>query len=67
MSSVEENNEIIMNETQAIKEYMKNMSDADKIAYNIAIKQLESSFDMVKSIGFMEYIHKNNIVIKREN
>lgn len=67
MSSVEENNEIIMNETQAIEEYMKNMSDADKIAYNIAVKQLESSFDMVKSIGFMEYIHKNNIVIKREN
>ena len=56
-----------MDATQAIEEYMNNMSDADKIAYNIAVKQLESSFDMVKSIGFMDYINKNNIVIKKDN
>ena len=48
------------------EEYMNNMSDADKIAYKIAVKKLESSFDMVKSIGFMDYINKNNIVIKKE-
>ena len=67
MSNVEETNEIVMDATQAIEEYMNNMSDADKIAYNIAVKQLESSFDMVKSIGFMDYINKNNIVIKKDN
>lgn len=67
MSNVEETNEIVMDATQAIEEYMNNMSDADKIAYNIAVKQLESSFDMVKSIGFMDYIKKNNIVIKKDN
>lgn len=67
MSNVEETNEIVMDVTQAIEEYMNNMSDADKIAYNIAVKQLESSFDMVKSIGFMDYINKNNIVIKKDN
>ena len=47
MSNVEETNEIVMDAEQAIEEYMNNMSDADKIAYNIAVKQLESSFDMV--------------------
>lgn len=67
MSNVEETNEIVMDATQAIEEYMNNMSDADKIAYKIAVKQLESSFDMVKSIGFMDYIKKNNIVIKKDN
>ena len=67
MSNVEENNEIVMDAPHAIEEYMNNMSDADKIAYNIAVKQLESSFDMVKSIGFMDYINKNNIVIKKDN
>ena len=67
MSNVEETNEIVMDATQAIEEYVNNMSDADKIAYNIAVKQLESSFDMVKSIGFMDYIKKNNIVIKKDN
>lgn len=67
MSNVEETNEIIMNTNEAIEEYVNNMSDADKIAYKIAVKQLESSFDMVKSIGFMDYINKNNIVIKKDN
>lgn len=67
MSNVEENNEIIMDAAQAIEEYVNNMNDADKIAYKIAVKQLESSFDMVKSIGFMDYINKNNIVIKKDS
>tara|TARA_B100000029_G_scaffold485723_1_gene539345 strand:- start:243 stop:446 length:204 start_codon:yes stop_codon:yes gene_type:complete len=67
MSNNAETNEIVMDAEQAIEEYMNNMSDADKIAYKIAVKQLESSFDMVKSIGFMDYINKNNIVIKKNN
>lgn len=67
MSNVEETNEIVMDATQAIEEYVNNMNDADKIAYKIAVKQLESSFDMVKSIGFMDYIKKNNIVIKKDS
>ena len=67
MSNNAETNEIVMDTEQAIEEYMNNMSDADKIAYKIAVKQLESSFDMVKSIGFMDYINKNNFVIKKNN
>ena len=67
MSNNAETNEIVMDAEQAIEEYMNNMSDADKIAYKIAVKQLESSFDMVKSIGFMDYINKNNFVIKKNN
>ena len=67
MSNNAETNEIVMDAEQAIEEYMNNMSDADKIAYKIAVKQLESSFDMVKSIGFMDYINKNKFVIKKNN
>lgn len=67
MSNVEETNKIVMDFEKAIEEYVNNMNDADKIAYKIAVKQLESSFDMVKSIGFMDYINKNNIVIKKDS
>ena len=34
----------------AIEEYKNAMNPADKAAYEIAVKQLESSFDIEKSI-----------------
>ncbi len=34
------------------------MNPQEKIAYNIAVKNLESSFDIEKSIGFIEYKKK---------
>ena len=56
---------VAMDETEAIDAYIATMTDYDRIAYKIAIKQLESSFDIVKSIGFQEYLSKNNIVLKK--
>ncbi len=39
-----------------IQEYLKQMSPSEKIAYDIAVKNLESSFDIEKSIGFKEFM-----------
>lgn len=47
----------------AIEEYKNAMNPADKAAYEIAVKQLESSFDIEKSIGFMDYLMEQNIEI----
>lgn len=55
--------EIKMTKPDAFKVYEDSMNEADKIAYKIAIKQLESSFDLEKSIGFLEYIKKQNIIL----
>ena len=41
-----------------IQEYLKQMSPSEKIAYDIAVKNLESSFDIEKSIGFKEFVEK---------
>ena len=54
----------VMNENDAIDAYKESMTEYDKIAYEIAISQLESSFDIVKSIGFQDFISKNNIIVK---
>ena len=48
---------------EAINQYENSMDEADNIAYNIAKNQLESSFDIEKSIGFLEFIQENNIKI----
>ena len=39
-----------------IEEYVKQMTPSEKIAYQIAREKLESSFDMEKSIGFIEFV-----------
>ena len=52
-----------MSKLQAFKTYEDSMNTADKIAYEIAIKQLESSFDLEKSIGFLEFVKNNNIIL----
>ena len=41
-----------------IQEYLQQMSPSEKIAYDIAVKNLESSFDIEKSIGFKEFVEK---------
>ena len=51
---------------EAIQKYEESMDEANKIAYEIAKKQLESSFDIEKSIGFQEFINKNEIELIEE-
>ena len=42
--------------------YIESMNDYERIAYEIAKKNLESSYDMEKSIGFLKFIKKHNYI-----
>tara|TARA_A100001011_G_scaffold357319_2_gene402078 strand:- start:3668 stop:3871 length:204 start_codon:yes stop_codon:yes gene_type:complete len=46
--------------------YIESMNDYERIAYEIAKKKLESSYDMEKSIGFLKFIKKHNYSILNE-
>lgn len=48
----------INNEDQDVRDFINQLSDIEKLALKIAKEQLESSFDIKKSIGFIEW--KNN-------
>tara|TARA_B100001093_G_C26710686_1_gene963286 strand:- start:1013 stop:1177 length:165 start_codon:yes stop_codon:yes gene_type:complete len=41
-----------------IEEYIEQLTPQEKIAHEIAKKNLESSFDIEKSIGFIQYQKK---------
>ena len=47
----------------AFKMYEESMTQADKTAYDIAKTQLESSFDLEKSIGVTDFLKRENIEI----
>jgi hypothetical protein len=37
---------------EKVKEYIEKLNPLEKIAYDIAVSRLKTSFDMEKSIGF---------------
>jgi len=39
-------------ELDKVKEYIEKLNPLEKIAYDIAVSRLKSSFDIEKSIGF---------------
>jgi hypothetical protein len=41
---------------ELVEKYIAQLSPSEKIVYVIAQKQLESSFSIEKSIGFLEYV-----------
>ena len=43
---------------EQIDEYVAQLSEIEMIAYEIAKKNLGSSFNIVKSIGFLAWINK---------
>jgi hypothetical protein len=43
---------------EQIKEYIETFNEREKIAYEIAKTQLETSFNMEKSIGFVKWKKK---------
>ena len=47
--------------------YIENFNVYEKVAYEIAKKNLESSFDIEKSIGFLDFVKKNNYTILPPN
>ena len=44
-----------------INKYIKSLNDIEKLAYKIAKDDLDSSFDITKSIGFLNWIKKNKV------
>lgn len=49
---------IIENTNDLIKEYINQLDDMEKIVLEVAIQQLESSFSIEKSIGFLKWKEK---------
>lgn len=49
-----------MNLTEQLKKYKTELTEQEIIVLNIAIDHLGSSFDMSRSIGFIEW-QKNNM------
>ena len=45
---------------QLIQQYISSFTPQEKIAYNIAIEDLQTSFDIVKSIGFKNWLKNYN-------
>tara|TARA_B100001057_G_C22703045_1_gene892580 strand:+ start:286 stop:453 length:168 start_codon:yes stop_codon:yes gene_type:complete len=43
-----------------IKEYLTTLTPEEMIAYNIAKEHLGSSFDIEKSIGFIDFLQVKN-------
>lgn len=54
-------------QNELIEMYISQMDSCEQIAHNIAIKNLESSFDISKSIGFLQFIKQNNYTIMIED
>tara|TARA_Y100000591_G_C21443041_1_gene502428 strand:- start:13 stop:174 length:162 start_codon:yes stop_codon:yes gene_type:complete len=48
-------------EEELEKEYLDSLSKMERVAYDIAVKNLESSFDLSKSIGFRKWLKNKKI------
>jgi|TARA_B110000967_G_C18512801_1_gene377203 hypothetical protein len=46
---------------ETIDKYLQSLNDIEKIAIKIAKEDLGSSFDIEKSIGFLNWIKKNKV------
>lgn len=46
--------------SQLVKKYIEQMSDIEIIAMKIAQKNLKTSFDIEKSLGFKEWLKNNS-------
>ena len=63
-SRVSQNNVFIEKPlSELLNLYIENMNPYERVAYEIAKKNLESSYDMEKSIGFYDFIKNNNFVV----
>tara|TARA_Y100000992_G_scaffold288981_1_gene243118 strand:+ start:858 stop:1064 length:207 start_codon:yes stop_codon:yes gene_type:complete len=43
--------------------YLQSMNKSEKVAYEIAVKNLETSYDMIKTIGFLKFVKDNQYTI----
>ena len=47
-------------EQKLIDDYVAQMTEQERLVYEIAIEHLESSFDVVRSIGYKEWLETRN-------
>jgi hypothetical protein len=52
-------------EMAIIEKYLAQLNASEKIAYDIAISKLESSFDIEKSIGYQEFKKEEEVARQR--
>lgn len=52
---------------EALEQYVSSLSEIEKLTLEVAKRQLESSFEINKSIGFIKYLKDNNISIMIDN
>jgi len=52
-----------INIKDAIEKYISSLDEMELIALDVAKQQLESSFEIHKSIGFNSFLKKNSYVI----
>ena len=45
----------------ALKQYISSLNDIELLALDVAKQQLECSFEIHKSIGFIQYLKDQNI------
>ena len=45
-----------LKDKELVEQYIAQLTPSEKIVYDIARKQLETSFSIEKSIGFLEYV-----------
>lgn len=50
---------------ELITNYKDSLSEQEQIVLKIAIEHLESSFDIEKSIGYLEWLKNNNKQISK--
>ena len=48
---------------ELVQLYLENMNAYERVAYEIAKENLESSYDIETSIGFLEFVKNNNYLI----
>jgi hypothetical protein len=58
-----ENEEKKYTHNEVIENYLSTLSDQEIQAFKIAEKQLESSFSLEKSIGFLEFKRIKNVYV----
>ena len=47
----------------ALEKYILSLDNVEKLVLEVAKRQLESSFEIYKSIGFLDFLKQNSYVI----
>ena len=63
LNDLNDKNYIYLDIQTALDNYVKTLNTIELLSLDVAKQQLESSFELDKSIGFIKYLKENNIYI----